>query len=170
MFAYGLKLWGNIIGDASMEARGNLMLAVLARSLQSYFLTESSNVNQPGQYIANKAVGITFENKVVHTTYFGTNYEYIEGIHMLPLTPASAFTRGSNFVKEEWNSYFAPGAVTDARKVAGGWRGILFANLAIVDAVSSWNFFNNASFDNSWLDGGASRTWYLAFAAGLGGA
>jgi hypothetical protein len=41
-----------------MEARGNLMLSILARSLQNYFLLESSNVNQPANFIGNKVTGI----------------------------------------------------------------------------------------------------------------
>ena len=72
-------MWGKTIGDASMEARGNLMLSILSRSLQSYFLMESKNVNQPSNFIGNKAPGITFENKIDHTTYFGNSLEYIEG-------------------------------------------------------------------------------------------
>jgi endo-1,3(4)-beta-glucanase len=51
MFAYALKMWGKTIGDASMEARGNLMLSVLSRSLRNYFLLESDNVNQPPSFI-----------------------------------------------------------------------------------------------------------------------
>lgn len=78
-FAYGLKMWGQVTGDSSMEARGNLMLSVLSRSFRNYFLMESDNINQPTNFIANKAPGITFENKVDHTTYFGNNMEYIEG-------------------------------------------------------------------------------------------
>lgn len=61
-FAYGLKMWGRTIGDASMEARGNLMLSVLARSLQHYFLTESTNRVQPPAFVANKAPGIVCLN------------------------------------------------------------------------------------------------------------
>jgi endo-1,3(4)-beta-glucanase len=79
MFAYGLKMWGKTIGDASMEARGNLMLSVLSRSLRNYFLMENDNVNQPPSFIGNKVPGITFENKVDHTTYFGSNLEYVQG-------------------------------------------------------------------------------------------
>jgi endo-1,3(4)-beta-glucanase len=79
MFAYGLKMWGKTIGDASMEARGNLMLSVLSRSLRNYFLMESDNVNEPPSFIGNKVPGITFENKMDHTTYFGSNLEYIQG-------------------------------------------------------------------------------------------
>jgi endo-1,3(4)-beta-glucanase len=79
MFAYGLKMWGQTVGDASMEARGNLMLAVLARSLQNYFLMTADNVNQPAQFIGNKVTGILFENKADHTTYFGDDLSYIQG-------------------------------------------------------------------------------------------
>lgn len=57
-FAYALKMWGNVIGDASMEARGNLMLAILARTLNNYFLMSSDNVNQPANFIGNKVTGI----------------------------------------------------------------------------------------------------------------
>ena len=79
MFAYGLKMWGKSIGDASMEARGNLMLSVLARSLQNYFLMASDNTNQPAQYIGNKVTGILFENKADHVTYFGSDLSYVQG-------------------------------------------------------------------------------------------
>ncbi|KAL9113220.1 MAG: hypothetical protein Q9227_002555 [Pyrenula ochraceoflavens] len=58
MFAYGLKMWGRTRGDASMEARGNMMLAVLARSLNNYFLLKSDNANQPAPFVPNKNTGI----------------------------------------------------------------------------------------------------------------
>jgi endo-1,3(4)-beta-glucanase len=164
MSAYAIKMWGRTLGDANMEALGNLQLAITARSLQNYFLYTSDNVNQPLNFIGNKVAGILFENKIDHTTYFGTNIEYIQGIHMLPLLPSSALTRTRRFVSEEWDMYFSKGR---ADSVQGGWKGILYANLAIIDPVSSFNFFNSANFDPSWLDGGASRTWYLAFAAGI---
>lgn len=58
MFAYAVKMWGKTIGDTSMEARGNMMLAILARSLNNYFLMKSDNVNQPPNFIDNKVTGI----------------------------------------------------------------------------------------------------------------
>ena len=83
------------------------------------------------------------------------------------MEPFSALTRTTNFVNEEWNVYWSNGRVD---KVAGGWRGLLYANYAIINPTASFNFFNQSNFDASLLDGGASRTWYLAYAAGLGGA
>ncbi|KAL5339050.1 glycosyl hydrolase family 81-domain-containing protein [Aspergillus crustosus] len=170
MFAYALKMWGKTSGDASMEARGNLMLGILRRSFTNYFLMESDNVNHPSNFIGNKVTGILFENKVDHTTYFGNNLEYIQGIHMLPLLPASSYIRSQRFVREEWNAIFASNAIAPAERVEGGWKGVLYANLALIDPAASWRFFAQANFDYSWIDGGASRTWYLAYAAGLGGA
>ena len=85
---------------------------------------------------------------------------------MLPLLPSSAYTRTRPFVTQEWNEYFAPTGARPATGVDGGWKGILYANLALINAKAAWNFFSQSNFDYSWIDGGASRTWYLAFAAG----
>lgn len=146
-----------------MEARGNLQLAITARSLQNYFLYDSNNTVQPSNFIGNKVSGILFENKIDHTTYFGTNIEYIQGIHMLPLLPSSTLTRTTTFVQQEWDTWFSNGRAD----VDGGWRGVLYSNYAIINPTASWSFFSQSGFDVSWLDGGASRTWYMALAAGM---
>jgi endo-1,3(4)-beta-glucanase len=85
---------------------------------------------------------------------------------MLPLLPNSAYTRSPEFVREEWEAMFAPGAAKPADTVEGGWRGVLFANLALIDPAKAWDFFAQPNFDLAWIDGGASRSWYLAYAAG----
>lgn len=86
---------------------------------------------------------------------------------MIPLNPASSITRTPTFVAEEWDAFFSDGR---ADQVDSGWKGILYANLALSNPQASYQFFSQPNFDSAWLDGGASRTWYLAFAAGLGGA
>lgn len=170
LFAYALKMWGRTVGDLSMERRGDLMLSVLARTIQSYFLMESDNKNQPSRLISNKVTGILFENKVDHVTYFGANPEYVQGIQMIPALPFSTLTRTRKFVQEEWEAYFGDSSFNPAQHVQGGWRGILFGNLAIINPRAAYNFFTQENFDWGWLDGGASLTWYIAYTAGLGGA
>lgn len=160
---YALKMWGKIIRDGNMEARANLQLALQARSLRNYFLMTSDNKNQPPSFLQNKVTGILFENKIDHTTYFGANPEYIEGIHMIPLNPTSAYTRQRQFVKEEWDRYFSNGRVD---QVQGGWKAILYANYALINPQAAYDFFADPNF-NTQLDGGASRTWYLAYTAAL---
>lgn len=164
--SYAGKMWGYVIGDVAMEARGNLMLAIQKRVFGNYFLLSSTNANQPRTFINNKVSGMLFEDKVDHTTYFGANTEYIQGIHMLPINPSSAYTRSKPFVKEEWDRYFNNGR---AAKVAGGWRGVLYSNLALIDPKAAFDFFNATGFDPQHLDGGASLTWCLALSASLGG-
>ncbi|KAI1455013.1 glycoside hydrolase family 81 protein [Annulohypoxylon moriforme] len=163
MHAYAIKMWGKTIKDSNMEARGNLMLAVIARSLNRYYLYTADNEVQPENFVGNKVAGILFENKCDHTTYFGSNIEYIQGIHMIPLLPSTKLTRPAKFVKEEWATYFDNGRADEKE---GGWKGILYANLATVDPQTAWDFFTQKDFDSSWLDGGASLTWYLAYCAG----
>ncbi|KAK4127201.1 glycoside hydrolase family 81 protein [Parathielavia appendiculata] len=166
MHTYALKMWGAVSGDMNLEARSNLMLALQARSLQSYYLYNSTNTVQPREFIPNKVAGILFENKIDHTTYFGTNIEYIQGIHMLPLLPHTPFIRTPQFVREEWETYFSGGRVDS---VQGGWRGILMANLATVDPRGAYAFFSRPDFQPGWLDGGQSLTWLLSYSAALGG-
>ncbi len=139
------------------------MLSILTRSLQSYYLYTTTNTIQPAQFIGNKAAGILFENKIDHTTYFGANIEYIQGIHMLPLLPHTPLARTPTFVREEWETYFGGGR---ADAVVGGWKGILYGNYATIDPRGAYAFFAQAGFDPSWLDGGASLTWYLCYSAG----
>lgn len=85
---------------------------------------------------------------------------------MLPLLPSSAYIRNPKFVTQEWNEYFAPNGVRPATQVEAGWKGVLYANLALIQPKAAWDFFTGNRFDYSSIDGGASRTWYLAFAAG----
>lgn len=165
-FAYAMKLWGQVIGDKSMEARGDLMLAIMKRSLGLYYLYKNDNKIEPSQIIPNRVPGILFENKIDHVTFFGTNPEYVQGIQMLPMTGATGLIRGSDFVQQEWVSVISP----FLNSVNSGWTGILRSNQALFDPRTSYAFFAQNNFQSQWLDNGASRTWYLAFAAGLGGA
>ncbi|KAF5093681.1 hypothetical protein D0Z03_002322 [Geotrichum reessii] len=160
-FAYGMKLWGRVIGDPAMESRGNLMLAVLKRSMNTYMYYRTDNTTMPEPILGNKVSGILFENKVDYATWFSARTECKHGIHMIPITSVSSFIRGPEYVKEEWDEKLGP-IIND---VDDGWKGILYSNMALYDPVSSYNFFAQTDFDNKWLDDGMSRTWALAYPA-----
>ncbi|RPB04022.1 putative endo-1,3-beta-glucanase [Choiromyces venosus 120613-1] len=163
---YALKLWGTVTNQPSLVSLAITMLAVQRRSIQSYFLLESTNTNQPANFIANKVTGILFENKVDYTTYFGNNKEYIHGIQMIPLSPVSPYVRSVRFVNEELQELGGDGFING---VVGGWRGLLVANKGIVNPKAAWDWFAQSGFDNNWLDGGASKSWYLAWTGGMAG-
>ncbi|KAG9189142.1 endo-1,3(4)-beta-glucanase [Alternaria panax] len=165
--SFAVKMWGRVVGDGNMEKRGNLQLAIQARSFNSYMYIRSSNSNHPLRYTQNKVVGILFENKVDHATYFSLVPALIHGIHIVPINPSTSLIRPRGFVKEEWETFFTEGRAN----VEGGWRGILYANLALIDPKASYSFFRDGIdgyWDERWIDGGASRTWYLVWAAALG--
>ncbi|GMM35457.1 endo-1,3(4)-beta-glucanase [Saccharomycopsis crataegensis] len=162
-FAYGMKLWGKVIGDSAMESRGDLMIAIMKRSLNDYFYYSDDNTVEPSEIVANKVSGIFYENKIAYTTFFGDNVEYIHGIHMLPLTPVSSEMRGPTFAEEEWNDYLS--SIIDG--LDSGWTGILRLNQALFNPSSSYEFFSQSDFSTKWLDDGQSRTWCLAFSGAL---
>lgn len=160
--AAALKLWGKVIGDQSLEARGGLMLAIMIRSYNDYFYYKSDNTVEPLEILPNKVSGIFFENKIDYTTFFGTpdKYpQYVQGIHMLPITPSTALARIPSYVQEEWDDQVE----TFIDNVTDGWLGILRLNQAFIDPKSSYEFFASDSWSDDYLDNGQSRTWSLAF-------
>ncbi|KAL8383180.1 hypothetical protein RB595_006777 [Gaeumannomyces hyphopodioides] len=166
---YAIKMWGRVTGNAAEEARGNLQLAVTARSLQSYFLLASDNDVQPPQFIGNRVTGILWDRRVIHTTYFGDDVASIQGIHMLPIVPSSAYIRKASFVREEWDQYFAGNKSGNLPN--GGFTGHVYVNLAIADtpgAVKSYRFMRSLTPDSPYL-GGSSLAWDIAYTAALGG-
>lgn len=168
-FAYGMRLWGKLTGDLSMKSRGDLMLSIMSRAMNKYFYYKNDNTVEPSEIIPNKVSGILFENKIAYTTYFGTpsdHPEYVHGIHMLPITPASSLIRIPSFVQEEWEDQVSK----FIDNVDSGWTGILRLNQALYDAKSSYDFFSSLDWKDTYLDNGQSRTWSLAFSAGVSNA
>lgn len=162
-----LKLFGRVIGNSEMEARADLMLAIMKTSLNMYMLYSSDNQIQPPQFIGNKVSGILFENKIDFSTFFGRGTvgdEFIHGIHMIPITPISSYIRGPNYVKEEWDAKL--GGIVD--QIPDGWRGILKLNAGLFDPKYSWDWFSGPDFEDRFIDEGMTRTWSLAYLAGIG--
>ena len=104
-----------------------------------------------------------FENKIDHATYFDPSLEAIQGIHMIPIIPATAYSRVREFVEQEWEAFFSNGRIDD---IQNAWKGIIYGSYATVDPRKAWAFFSAKDFNPQWLDGGASLTWFMAYAAG----
>jgi len=167
-FVYGMKLFANVVRDQAMESRANLMLAIMRRSMNMYMLYSDDNKIEPSKFIPNKVAGISFENKIDYSTYFGRGTigdEWIHGIHMLPITPISGYIRGPKFVKEEWDQKLAP--IVD--RIPDGWKGILMLNKALFDPKSSYDWFARKDWDPAQIDNGMSRTWSLTYTGALVG-
>lgn len=167
---YAIKMWGHASGDSTMEARANLQLAITARALQSYYLFDPADEPvQPPEFVGVRAVGILFDRMANHTTYFGDQVSFVQGIHMLPINPSSAYTRPAGFVRAEWDQYFAGNK--SGNLIGGGFVGHVYVNLAIADvegAQESYEFMARQAVNGSLTDG-MSLAWNLAYTAALGG-
>ncbi|PWW79667.1 Glycoside Hydrolase Family 81 protein [Tuber magnatum] len=166
---YAQKLWGIAVDDQSMIARANLMLGILKVSLNEYMLMSKGNQNHPKEFVGNLVTGILAESKADHKTYFGLHKEYIQGIHMIPVTAMSPYIRSAEFCELEYKTYFSKGLHYGGSGADRFWAGIIEANRAIFDARGSWEFFNSRDFDDAMIDGGTSRTWFMILSAGMGG-
>lgn len=131
--------------------------------MQHYYLYQKDNKVQPKEFIGNKVAGILFENKIDHTTYFDPSIEAIQGIHMIPILPPTGFARTAKFVQEEWDVYFSKKRIDE---IGNAWKSIIYGNYATIEPKAAWEFFSSKTFEPQWLDGGASLTWFLAYAAG----
>lgn len=161
-FAYGMKMWAEVIGDKSMRYRADTMIQILSRAMENYFLFDDDNTVMPSEIISNKVAGISFQNYLDYTTYFGNDISYIHGIQMIPLTPVSGQMRSVNFVTQEWDELLS----SYMPSTAGGWRGLLRLNQALIDPKTSYEFFSESDASD-YLDNGMSLTWSLAFSGGL---
>jgi hypothetical protein len=125
-------------------------------------MARDNNV-QPSSFIGNKVAGILFENKADHTTFFDPSIEAVQGIHMIPILAPTGYVRRPAFVQEEWDAFFSRGRIDGVNNL---WRGIVLANYAIANPRAAWDFFSRRDFNDAWIDGGASRAWFMAYAGG----
>lgn len=145
------------------------MLALQSRSYNTYFYLTTTNPHHPLPYLPNKIVGILSDAKVSHPTSFGHSTVFTAAYHMLPTFPHLSLLRHPIFVKQEWTTFFS----NTRANVGGGWRGVLYANLALIDAKTAWDFFKegvDGKWDGEYLDDYQSMTWCLMWSAALGGA
>ena len=68
--SFALKMWGYASNDVNQEARGNLMLAIQARTLPQYYLMDNENsVSQ--QHLRNNVLSCLTANKVHPPNFIG---------------------------------------------------------------------------------------------------
>ncbi|KAF9080877.1 hypothetical protein BGX23_001556, partial [Mortierella sp. AD031] len=159
---YAMSLWGRVDERSDVGHLGEMMLTIARRSIQAYFLMEGNNMNHPRSFVGNKVTGILFENKVDHTTYFSPRIECIQGIQMIPATPALPLIRRREFVKQEWEELL----LSHVDEIKDGWRSILMMNYGTLDKAGAWEYFADTGREVP-LDDGMTLTWALFYVASL---
>merc|ERR1719414_2731755 len=139
---WGTMMWGRVLGNAPMMKLGATMLAFASVSLKEYFLPKRESKNYPLFFAKNHVTGIFFQGKVYIGTWFGPKREYINGIQMLPLTPAVYLSRDKDFAVEEWQDQLQTTIPKmDDRDLR--WKSLLYAgNLAFHQPKMAWELLN----------------------------
>jgi len=156
---WGTMMWGRMIGNIPMMKLGATMLTFASVSLREYFLPKRDSKNYPLFFAKNHVTGIFFQGKVYIGTWFGPKREYINGIQMLPLTPAVYLSRDQEFAVEEWQDQLAA-TIPNMDPRDERWKSLLYTgNLAFHQPKMAFQALNSTSHAD--FDDGLTKLWAL---------
>ncbi|KAF4319908.1 hypothetical protein G195_006842 [Phytophthora kernoviae 00238/432] len=157
--AYSMALFGQTTNHTRMRAIGRLMTKISVRTIQTYFLFDSSNTIHPAAFRPNMVPGILFDNKADYATWFSAEEYAIHGIQMLPITPITEYVRTSTFVREEWVNILSNTTIVTTNDVANPWLSLLYLNYARLNKADAMVKLNTCTM----MDG-LSLSWALYMA------
>ena len=85
---YGVFLWGQVTGNATLERTGKALFATELASTKAYWFGENNPF--PSGY-AHTIASLVWGGKRDYATWFSGQAMHIHGIQWLPITPASAY-------------------------------------------------------------------------------
>ena len=107
---YACYLYASVTGDMSRMRFMQLLYSMEIQSVKNYWhIGNSSSIYDP-IFSANTMVGNVGALSATVSTWFGDNPEYVHGINILPVTPATSILFDRAYVKLEWPvlGYFLP--------------------------------------------------------------
>jgi endo-1,3(4)-beta-glucanase len=105
---YALYLWGVASSQTQITTIGRVLMAQEIDAAQRYWQIRQSDTTYPQPFRANGVVGIVWSTKVDYATWFGAQAEYIFGIQMLPITPATEALIPAAWITEVWTNNLLP--------------------------------------------------------------
>jgi endo-1,3(4)-beta-glucanase len=156
---YAVQLWGETTGDTDLEKAGAILRSAESVGAQTYWQIRDPSAVYAAPFASHPCVGIVWNTKAEHATWFGANEEYICGIQMIPVTPASEDLLSPDWVAEVWDSKLAPTA--NALAVSDGWRDFLASALANWDAARACQMIR----EQTGHDSGNTKTNMLYYCA-----
>ncbi len=155
---YAAKLFGEATNDDNLRGLGWLLAAMEIQSTQRYWQMKDPSEIYFDSFAANGVVGILWSLKAAHETFFGNNTEFIFGIQVLPITPAT-----EPLIDPLWAESVWPIAATSLTRanppIDNDWRLVMAALRGTHDVDDAATLLVNPS------GLGRSRTnllWWLA--------
>lgn len=105
---------------------------------------------------------VVCKNSLLTNNPFVLPIECIQGIQMIPATPALPLIRSEVFVRQEWEG------ILQARvdEIEDGWKSILMMNYGTLDKAGAWKYFAESEQPVP-LDDGMTLTWAMFYVASL---
>ncbi|MDB4938188.1 MAG: uncharacterized protein JWP87_5160 [Labilithrix sp.] len=146
---YAVGLFGQAFGEPRLRDLGRVLLAAEAASAQTYWQVPASSTVYAEPLASRRVVANLWSTKVDYGTFFGDKPEYIFGIQMLPITPATEQLLPATWIRDSW-----PALQSAAQSAEQGWGGILTMSHAVIDKDAAWAEMNRFTA----YDDGNSRT------------
>ncbi len=158
---YAVQLWGEAAGSADLLQVGRILRMAESTGAQTYWQIRDNSEIYDAPFSDNPCVGIVWNDKVDFATWFGTgdNNEYIAGIQMIPITPASEDLLSPLWVAEAWDRQLE--TMAENVPADSGWRDF------IAGAVAGWDRELGCDMIRSQTghDGGNTKTNMLHYCA-----
>jgi endo-1,3(4)-beta-glucanase len=154
---YALVLYGIAINNDLVKNVGRVLLATEIRSSHKYWQTVPDSPYPP-IFAANAVVGIVWQLKLDHATFFSSDIVHIHCIQMIPFTPISEDLLPASWVKLQY-----PIIAPRLPFVIPEWQAYIILNLAIIDPEAAWDLIQKLPHDA--FGKGNSRTasyWWVA--------
>jgi len=154
---YALALYGMAINNDLIKNVGRVLLATEIRSTHKYWQT-LPNSPYPPIFSANSVVGIVWQAKLDHATFWSPELVHIHCIQMIPFSPISEDLLPASWVREEW-----PIIAPRLPIVIPEWQAYMILDLAIIDKDRAWELI--LAIPNDGFGKGNSRSasyWWVA--------
>eukprot|EP00930_Biecheleria_cincta_P081326 TRINITY_DN7016_c2_g1_i1.p1 TRINITY_DN7016_c2_g1~~TRINITY_DN7016_c2_g1_i1.p1 ORF type:complete len:1269 (+),score=130.93 TRINITY_DN7016_c2_g1_i1:38-3844(+) len=123
---YAIQLFGTTYNNPRLRDLGRVLLATEVVSTWHYWQIGSKFSTYRHPFSEHKIAGIVWSTKVFYGTWFGSRPEYIMGIQVMPVTPATEYLLHPEWLKEAESTF------SSLLGVDASWRAFMIAPLAIL--------------------------------------
>jgi endoglucanase Acf2 len=98
---YSAYLFGLATANPDLTHFAHVLLTAEVQATQLYWHMPNTDIYDT-VFAANRMVGNVGALDVTASTWFGNQLEYVHGINIMPLTPATALLLDSQYVATQW--------------------------------------------------------------------
>jgi len=151
---YAVALLGDALGNQRVKDIGLSLLAMESHAAHHYWqLDRDVSHTLPNSFATNGVSGILWSNLIQYQTWFGSTTWELNGIQMLPFTPASEYILGEEWVKQQIPDFQSS---CTGQCIQDGWVSLVCMAMAVKDVKAAWHCASNldtSAFDPETAEG-----------------